>query len=81
MTFGVETALSGTYESLLHHALEIAAVEHPQLFGLPPSQGETKTETEAAAVSAAFGWLVGWCRLSTSMCYRLCIGMICMLFR
>lgn len=36
VTFGVETAHAGTYESLLHHALEVAAVEHPLLFGLPP---------------------------------------------
>eukprot|EP00903_Cladosiphon_okamuranus_P011091 g10467.t1 len=45
VTFGVETTLSGTYESLLHHALEVAAAEHPLLFGLPPS--ETKTTTRA----------------------------------
>ena len=49
VTFGVETALSGTYESLLHHALEIAAAEHPQLFGRPPSQGETETETKTVS--------------------------------
>lgn len=53
VTFGVETTLSGTYESLLHHALEVAAVEHPLLFGLPPSGGETEAWKGTTAVSAA----------------------------
>ncbi|CAN0288488.1 unnamed protein product [Ectocarpus sp. 4 AP-2014] len=47
VTFGVETALSGTYESLLHHALEVAAVEHPLLFGLSPRGGEESDKRSA----------------------------------
>ncbi|CAN0376400.1 unnamed protein product [Ectocarpus sp. 12 AP-2014] len=47
LTFGVETALSGTYESLLHHALEVAAVEHPLLFGLSPREGEESDKQSA----------------------------------
>ena len=34
VTFGIESALAGTYESLLHHALQVAAAEDPDLFGL-----------------------------------------------
>lgn len=47
VTFGVESALSGTYESLVHHALEVASVEYPYLFG--PREAEVKNIAHAAA--------------------------------
>ncbi len=55
VTFGVETALAGTYESLLHHALEVAAVQHPFLFELrrPQVRGGRKTKTNEGRVRCA----------------------------
>lgn len=29
ITFGIESSTYGSYEALLHHALEVAQVEHP----------------------------------------------------
>jgi len=61
VTFGVETALAGTYESLLHHALEVAAVQHPLLFGIPRPQGEGRGNEVRVW---CFGTPMQWWRLS-----------------
>ncbi|CAM9986947.1 unnamed protein product [Ascophyllum nodosum] len=46
VTFGVESTLSGTYESMLHHALEAAAAEQPHLF-FARSSGADEDETKS----------------------------------
>lgn len=53
VTFGVETALAGTYESLLHHALEVAAVQHPLLLGLRRPQVRENRTTSTFEVRGA----------------------------
>ncbi|CAN0056220.1 unnamed protein product, partial [Hapterophycus canaliculatus] len=55
VTFGVETAVSGTYESLLHHALEIAAVHHPSLFRLSPQGEEVRRLALTSSEDATIG--------------------------
>ncbi|CAN0193556.1 unnamed protein product [Laminaria digitata] len=55
ITFGIESALSGTYESLLHHALEVAAVEHPELFGLSQEREVTKLDERDGSANSAEG--------------------------
>lgn len=75
VTFGVESAVSGTYESLLHHALEVAAVDHPHLFGLSPQRGEVR---RLAVVLAPVDYVALLCgdlaQVDHSWCASLVVG-------
>lgn len=44
VTFGIESAISGTYESLLHHALEVASMDYPELFGFSYDVGGERND-------------------------------------